>query len=192
MILAADEIARSLSGVWDLLNRRAQGLKRFDFAERSLWRSFTAPLLVLPALVVFLAAERLQAGVAAPGAQLLDDPSAVLRTLGRLAALWLTLPMLAVLLADRLRIRGRLVPFIIVCNWASVMAAAMLAVPALLFAVGWATSSLAALYMLTAAVIIMQMRWFVTRITLGLTGGVAALLALADGMIGVGLLRLVA
>jgi hypothetical protein len=67
----------------------------------------------------------------------------------------------------------------------------MLAVPALLLAIGWATPALAALFAVAAALLIMQMRWYAARVALGVTAGAAALLAACDALIGVGLLRLV-
>ena len=38
MLLAADEIARSLVGIWDLLQRRRYGLGRFDKTTAGAWR----------------------------------------------------------------------------------------------------------------------------------------------------------
>jgi hypothetical protein len=188
MILAADEIARSLNGSWDLLNRRAQGLKRFEIGEASFWRSFGAPFLAAPAFVVSLAADRVHAGLFEPGS-LFDNASVVARAGFDFAALWLTLPLLGIAFAQSLHLRAGLVPFIIVCNWSCVLAAAILAVPALMLAIGWATAALATLYSVAAIVIIMQMRWFAAKITLGVTSGVALMLAACDGFVGLGLLR---
>ena len=189
MILAAEEIARSLSGSWDLLNRRAQGLARFDVGEQAFWRSFRAPLLAAPVFIIWLAADRVTGGLR-PEGSLFDNADVVAHTGLDFAALWLTLPFLTVLLCDRWRLRERLAPFIIVCNWSSVLAAAMLSVPAMLLAIGWATPALATLFAFAAALLIMHMRWYAARVTLGVTAGAAALLASADGLIGVGLLRL--
>src|SRR3954452_1666097 len=190
MILAAEEIARSLSGSWDLLNRRAQGLARFDVGEQAFWRSFRAPLLAAPVFIIWLAADRVTSGLLAEGGSLFDNADVVAHTGLDFAALWLTLPFLTVVLCDRWRLRERIAPFIIVCNWSSVLAAAMLSVPAMLLAIGWATPALATLFAFAAALLIMHMRWYAARVTLGVTAGAAALLASADGLIGVGLLRL--
>jgi len=191
MILAADEIARALAGTWDLLNRRAHGLRHFSLDEKSFWRSFGAALLAFPAFIAWLASERAAEGLLQPNVSLFDDVNILGQTALELAALWLTLPMLAFIAADRLGIRGKLIPFIIVCNWGSVIAAFMLAVPATLFAIGWATPALSAFFAVCAAIIIMQMRWFMARITLGVTASAAFALAITDGLIGLGLLRLV-
>ena len=188
MILAADEVARSLAGAWDLFNRRAQGLARFEFDEAPFWRSFGAPLLAAPALIVWLAAERAEAGVLAPGS-LFDEPTLLVRAATHLTILWLTLPLLGIAVARHADVRRRLVPFIIVCNWSFVLAAAFLTLPALLYAVGWATPALATLYSLAAIVLILQMRWFSAKVTLGLGSGAALLLACGDGLVGMGLLR---
>jgi hypothetical protein len=190
MILAAEEIARSLSGSWELLNRRAEGLQRFEIGEKAFWRSFRAPLLAAPVFIIWLAADRAANSPPGEGGSLFANTGALAHTSFGFAALWLTLPLLSIALADRLRLGAQLTPFIIICNWSSVLAAAMLAVPALLLAIGWATPALAALFACTAALLIMQMRWYAARVTLGVTAGAAALLAASDGLIGVGLLRL--
>lgn len=187
MMPAVDEITRSLSGSWELLNRRAEGAARFRSDEAAFWRSFCAPLLAAPVFIIQLAGDRAVNGLRGP---LFSDTETLAHTGLDFAALWLTLPLLSIALADRLRLRSQLAPFIIICNWTSVLAAAMLAVPALLLVLGWATPALAALFALAAAMLIVQMRWYAARITLGVTAGVAALLAMGDALIGVGLLRL--
>jgi hypothetical protein len=191
MILATDEIARSLAGSWDLLNRRAHGLQCFSWDDKSFWRSFGAALLGLPAFIAWLASERAALGLIAPGVSLFDDGAILAQTALDFIALWLTLPMLAFVLATKLNIREKIIPFIIVCNWGSVIAATMLAVPATLFAIGWATHALSAFFAVCAAVIIMQMRWYMARVTLGVTASAALALTCADGLIGLGLLRLI-
>ncbi|MDB5643376.1 MAG: hypothetical protein JWN07_2693 [Hyphomicrobiales bacterium] len=190
MILAVEEIVRSLSGSWALLNRRAEGAARFDVDEQAFWRSFRAPLLAAPVFVIWLAADRAATNLPGEGGTLFERTDALAHTSFDFMALWLTLPLLSIALADVLRLRAQLAPFIIICNWSSVLAAAMLAVPALLLAIGWATPALAALFAVAAALLIMQMRWYAARITLGVTAGAAALLATGDALIGVGLLRL--
>jgi hypothetical protein len=191
MILATDEITRSLAGSWDLLNRRAHGLRSFSWDEASFWRSFGAALLTVPAFIAWLASERASLGLIAPGASLFEDGSILAQTALDFAALWLTLPMLAFVLATRLNIRDKIIPFVIVCNWGSVIAASMLAVPATLFAIGWATPALSAFFAVCATIIIMQMRWYMARVTLGVTTSAALALTCADGLIGLGLLRLI-
>lgn len=191
MILATDEIARALSGSWDLLNRRAHGLRNFSWDEKSFWRSFGAALLTLPAFVAWLAAERAALGLIAPGVSLFENGAILAQTALEFAALWLTLPMLTFALATKLKIQDKIIPFVIVCNWGSVIAATMLAVPAALFAIGWATHALSAFFAICAAIIIMQMRWYMARVTLGVTASAAFALACVDGLIGLGLLRLI-
>ena len=191
MILATEEILRSLSGSWDLLNRRAEGLARFDLSESAFWRSFRAPLLAAPIFITWLAADRASQGLLASDGSLFDNTDVLAHTGLDFIALWLTLPLLTIAVADRLQLRARLAPFIIICNWSSVLAAAMLGVPALLLALGWASPALSSLFVIAAGLLILQMRWYAARVTLGVTAGVAALLAACDALIGVGLLRLV-
>ena len=115
-----------------------------------------------------------------PGS-LFDEPSLVVRAATHLTILWLTLPLLGIAIARHADLRRRFVPFIVVCNWSFVLAAAFLTLPALMSAIGWATPALATLYSIAAIVLIVQMRWFSAKITLGLGSGAACCSPSATG-----------
>ena len=58
MIASSEEVARSLAGAWELLQRRPTGLRRLDFTARGFYHSFWSVPLAAPAFVTVLAAER--------------------------------------------------------------------------------------------------------------------------------------
>jgi hypothetical protein len=176
MIASSEEVARSLAGAWDLLQRRTSGLRRFDFSARGFYHSFWSLPLAAPAFVTILAGERAREGLLVDGAGLFDNWEALGQAMWFFAATWLMLPVLGYGFARLLNLNHRVVPFIIACNWSSVIAAVFLAFPALLFAIGWATPALATLYGFAFLFVVVQMRWFVTKATLGVSGGVAAAL----------------
>lgn len=174
MIVTADEVARSLRGTVALLNRRAEGLRAFDFTEAGFWHSFGAIALTLPAYVVTLALERRRLGLALPGHSLLEDHWLVaLVALAHMAA-FVALPVAMFWIARSLGLGRRYVPFVIVTNWISVVGLTVLSLPALLLLLGWATPAHAVLFTLGFGAIVMRLQWFGTKVTLGVSGGLAA------------------
>jgi hypothetical protein len=181
MIVTADEVNRSLKGAIDLLNRRAEGLNAFDMSERGFWRSFAAIWLTLPAYVVSLAFERLRIGIA-PDGNLLDHVGLdAVVALGHVAG-FVALPLVMVGLARRLDLTSAYVPFVIVTNWTNVVGLLILSVPATLLLLGWATPSLASAFTLAFAIVVLRLQWFATKLTLGVSGSLAA------AVVGLGLL----
>lgn len=187
MIVTADEVNRSFRGTLDLLNSRAEGLDSFDMSERGFWRSFSALWLTLPAYVVSLAFERLRLGLV-PERGLLENPWVDLVVAAGHVAGFLALPVAMALIAPRLGLGHRYVPFVIVTNWIAAAGLLVLSVPAMLVLLGWAPPALASLFSLAFAAIVMRLQWFATKATLGLRGFGAfavVLLGLAlDGLVG--------
>lgn len=169
MIVTADEVNRSFRGTLDLLHSRVEGLKSFDMSERGFWRSFAAIWLTLPAYVVSLAFERLRLGLLQPDRSLLDSVwiDAVV-ALGHLAS-FVALPVAMIWMARHFNWTKAYVPFVIVTNWVTAMGLLILSVPAMLLLIGWATPSLASVFSLAFAVIIVRMQWFATKATLGIS-----------------------
>jgi hypothetical protein len=177
LILAADEVVRSLGGTWDLLQRRQIGLRRFNYSDAGLLRSFAALALCAPAFVMLLAGERASAGVLLPGTLLFDDPGLVWIAAFRIASIWLATPLIALAFVRLLGLRGRLGAFLIVGNWSSVLACGFAAAPSFFLALELATPELATFYGFAALALIGHLRWFTMKESLGVSNGVAALMA---------------
>ena len=176
MILAADEVVRSLGGTLDLLQRRRQGLRQFNYSDAGLLRSFVAVALCAPAFVTLLAAERARTGLLVPDASLFEDAGLVWLAALRVATIWLATPLVAYAFARTLGIGARFGAFLIVGNWSSVLACAFAAGPSLFFALGLATPELAELYAFAAMVLIAHLRWFTLKESLGVSSGLAVLI----------------
>src|SRR3954453_355925 len=174
MLVSADEVARSLRGTAALLNRRAEGLDSFDMSEKGFWHSFGAIWLSLPAFVVGLAFERYRLGLLQPGASILDASWLTLVAGGGYVASFLALPATMIVIARRLDLGERYVPFVVVINWALAVALTIISVPAALLVIGWATPSPPTLYAAPAGVILLRLLWFATKASLGVSGGLAA------------------
>jgi hypothetical protein len=169
MIVTADEVNRSFRGTLDVLHSRAEGLKSFDMSERGFWRSFAAIWLTLPAYIVSLAFERLRLGILQPDRSLLDSVWIDLVVAVAHMASFVALPLAMILIARRFELTKAYVPFVIVMNWITAIGLLVLSVPAMLLLIGWATPSLASIFSLAFAVIIVRMQWFATKATLGLS-----------------------
>ena len=176
--MTAADFRNGLDAAVALLVGRPGAIGRFDVSLEGFWRSFAAILLVLPSFAVALMAEwrgrmeRLPADAV--------DPSWVGFAAERLAALgvdWVALPLVLALLAGRLGLTGRYVPFIVARNWASPVVAALYAVPALLYAAGAIDNDLAVLISFALLFVVLHYFYRIARQAL------AAPVSLAIGVV---------
>lgn len=178
-MLSADEVGRSLSGSLELLNRNAQALQHFPASIDAFWRSFGAIVLTAPAFVITLAADRVRLGLPLQDGLFADPGLVVLRLLAAGLA-WITFPILMIAVVRWLGLGHRYVRFVVAYNWTAVVVSALLAVPSALYAMGFASYALSTLFVTAFAAIAFQMRWFLAKAALGVSGGLAALIALID------------
>ncbi len=150
-----------------LLLGKPGAVGRFDVSLEGFWRSFAAILLVLPSFAIVLMAEwRGQLQRLPP--EVVDVPW-VGYAAERVAALgldWVALPLVLALLAGRLGLSGRYVAFIVARNWASPVAAALYAVPALLFSTGIIGNDLAVVVSLAVLCVVLHYFYRIARQTL--------------------------
>lgn len=166
-----------MRGTAALLDRRIEGLQSFDMTERGFWHSFGAIWLSLPAFVVSLSFERYRLGLPEQGASLLDANWLTFVVGAGYVGSFLALPLAMVGIVRCLGLGQRYVPFVVVTNWALAFALTIISVPAALLVLGWATPKLAVLYTIAAAVIIARLQWFATKASLGVSGWLAAAIA---------------
>lgn len=178
-MLTADEVGRSLSGSLRLMNRDAKGIAAFEVSIPAFWRSFAAIVLTAPAFVVTLAEDRLEQGLP-PEDGLFSSPGLVAHEALLAVAGWIAFPLVMIAVARRLGLGQRYVGYIIAWNWSSVLAAFVLAIPAGLHALGFATEGLMLLFAFAFSVVLVHYRWFLAKTALGASGGVAVLLVLLD------------
>lgn len=180
MKLAADDVTRSLRASWQVMARGAEALEDLELTRSGFWRSFVALLpLTLPAAIALLAALRIHAGLP-NSAGLFAAPGLALAVLGATLASILAVPALLFALAPHLAQTPRFTAFVIAWNWAGILAAGLVAVPATVFAIGWSTPGLALLQTLAFAAIVLRLRYCVARAAFGAGSGVATPVLLAS------------
>lgn len=179
MRLAADDVTRSLRASWRLLSADAKALPDLDLSRDGFWRSYLALVLTAPAIIPVLAAERVLAGLPNTG-RLFDAPLLLASVIAAQLLAVITVPALLVLLVPGLRQSPRFTGFIIAWNWASILSAGLIAVPAAVFALGWSHGGIAVIQALAFGTIILRLRYCVARATFGAESRIAGAIACAS------------
>jgi hypothetical protein len=175
-----EDAAKSLKGAIDLMQRRAEGMANFNFTQTGLKRSFAAIPLAIPAFIALVAAHRAQEGLLTPGASLFADSGPVWRAAVEFACIWVAPLLVAFWVASLLNLRQRFAALVVAMNWTGVIAAAFLALPALLYALGFARESHAFVFGLAFLALVLHLQWFTAKHALGVSGGVAAIIVIGQ------------
>lgn len=155
--LTRDEIVRSLTGAWHVFLDRPDADQYFDLSVAGFWRSFRAIVLILPAYALSAATTWTTLPASMDTATFF-----VARTLS-LAIDWVAFPIVLALAADRLRIGGTYSAFVIVRNWASVIATAPFAVISLAYILGPIGQEVAGTLSLAVLFIILRYNYLIAR-----------------------------
>jgi hypothetical protein len=188
MRLDADDVARSLRGSWRLMTKGAEALPELDLSRDGFWRSFLAFALMLPATVAILAAMRLAAGLGNAGG-LFSAPMLALSVAAELSLAILVVPAFLILIRPELMQSPRFTSFVIAWNWAGIVSASLMAVPAAVYALGWAPSRLALAQSAFFAAIVLRLRYCAARAVFGAGSGAALPLVIASVVLDYGVIR---
>lgn len=189
MRLAAEDVTRSLRGSWHLMTRGSEALQELDLTRDGFWRSFLAFSLMLPATIAILAAVRLLAGLP-NSAGLFASPALAVAVIGAECLAVLAVPALLIGLAPNLAHAPRFTSFVIAWNWAGIVSASLMAVPAAVFAIGWSNPGLAAMQALAFGAIVLRLRYCVARAAFGTESRITAPIAMASVIADYGVVRL--
>ncbi len=167
---------------------RPGALARFDVSLEGFWRSFAAILLVLPSFAVAVVAEGSFQGaeMAANGLPAEDFPwgSFAAERLVSLSLEWIALPVVLALIARRLGIAPRFVPFIVARNWGAAVSSALYAIPALLFVAGVLRADVTQILGLAVVLVALQYQYRIARQALAVPPGMAVAVVVLDVVLG--------
>ena len=167
-----------------------KALPDLDLTRAGFWRSFLAFALMLPAMVALLAAARLSSGLS-NAAGLFTSPLLAATVIGSLLLAILIVPAFLVALRPELARETRFTSFVIAWNWAGIVSASLMAVPAAVFAVGWSTPALALVQSAFFAVVVLRLRYCVARAAFSPEGRAIAMpLVAASVVLDYGVIRL--
>ena len=187
-MFTADEISRSASGAWALFKGDPQGLRALDASFAGFWRSFGVILLLLPAVGILIASERMFLINQLP----VNDatfPSAtfVWSRLFGFAIGWIDYALVLALLAGPLGLAKRYVPLIVALNWTSLIAAVPTTFPHLLHVLGLAGDEMTSFLSLFALGAVLRYQYMVTRFATGAQPGFCVGLVALDFVLGLAL-----
>lgn len=179
-----NEIAGSLIGAMRLFRRDAGGLQNFNMTEDGFWRSFFAIALAGP---MSICAELI-----------LGEPSThsavatTSRTAVTLVLQWVGFVLIMYYFTQVTGLAQRFMQFVIAYNWCTVVASAVMIIPALLAGFGLASRDLALFALFFLLLVMLSYSWFVARESLQTSGAIAAsivaidfsLAVLIEGMLG--------
>ena len=183
--MTAADFRAGIEAAVALLLGRPGALGRFDVSLDGFWRSFAAVLLVLPSFAISLMAVwRGQMAQLPPDAVDVPWLGFVAERVVALGFAWVALPLVLALIAGRLGLSGRYVPFIVARNWAEPVVAALYAVPALFYAAGLIDEQLAALVSLPVLLVAMHYLFRIARQALGVPISLAIGVVVLDLLLG--------
>jgi len=172
-MLDREEIARSLTGAWELFLDRADAMRHFDVSVDGFWRSFAAVLLVLPSYVLASLADRQMAAALEPAGPVQDGAAFAFQTVLGLGVDWIALPVILAFLARPLGIGGRYSAYIVARNWCAVIGALPFGLIGLLVVLGLLGGELGSLLMFAALIVILRYNYLVARQALDASMGFA-------------------
>lgn len=163
-----DEIARSAGAAWAMFRGDPTGLRRLDLSVDGFWRSFAVFVLLLPALGVVIAAERLAILEHSPYTAETFPAGAFLvsRFTGQILA-WVAFPAVLALLARPLGFARVYVPLVVAVNWANLIAMVPITLPSLLYVLGLISGDAADLLALVALGVVLRYEFVVVRLATG-------------------------
>ncbi|MEQ1941406.1 transporter [Mesorhizobium sp. VNQ89] len=183
---SGEQIQQYLTGAWQMMLGKADGLKLLDISADGFWNSFYAMLIALPALVVGWV------GFANDLSALGDGFDGRLSIVLRLAtidlAAWVVPLLVLAAVAKPAGIADRFVHLVVASNWASALIAWIILPPALIGLVLPEVRPLEDMLSLVFFVAAMVLTWRMTNAALGKGAGVAS--AVFAGMFIVSLLTL--
>lgn len=193
MIFLPGEVAQSIRGAWRLFLGDASGIEAFDTSIDGFWRSFAVIILLIPAVVILMAAERMDilgAGIYAPE----NFPQGVFiasRVIGT-AIDWVSFPLVLALLAKPLGLSARYVPLVVALNWTSIISVLPATIPALLLTLGFVDMDSAIIMAMVGLGIAIRYQYIVTRAATGASISFSIGLVVLSYVISIGMDQLIA
>jgi hypothetical protein len=183
-MLDREEIARSLTGAWELFLDRAGAMRSFDVSVEGFWRSFAAVVFTVPAYVLVALADRETSVTTAVDGAIQSDVSFAIETALGILLDWIALPVILAVLAGTLGIAQRYGAFIVARNWCAVIASVPFGVIGLIVAIGLIGADLGNTLMLAALIVVLRYNYLIARRALEASIGFAVGIVVLDFVVG--------
>lgn len=168
------EITYGVFGAWRLARADKSGLAYFGDTADAFWKSFFAAVLVAPAYAILVAIHLSSRTITSTWVEVL-----ALEGLAYVIV-WAAFPLAAHYVTQALDRAEHFIRFIVAYNWSQVIQMAVHLPVALLIAAGLVPPGLAGGLDLVVFMVLMLYRWYIARVALDVSGGMAALLIFLD------------
>ena len=172
------EIAKAVSGAWQLFMWDEKGMSNFDVSREGFWRSFFAAFLLAPAYLIIILSQR-QLEFELNSKDLGRSETASMPDLGLFllseslgyVILWVAFPLAMVYIARWFGREDRYFSLIIAMNWSSVIMMGLIFPVDALYLAGFATAETRLALIIPFAIISLAYRWFIIRTAFGTEPG---------------------
>ena len=177
------EMVRSFKGALQLLKLDPTGVLAFNNSTQGFWRSFSALIIIAPIYIGLSLMELPGIDGAAKDKSIM----AHLMILVLQLALWLGV---VGFVARKMNISDRYPLYVIVYNWANALMMVIIAIPFAAFSVGLLTDNQVVFIVVLVELAMLLYEWFITRISLQISGLIAGAMVLGDYVLSVAISRL--
>jgi hypothetical protein len=168
------EISSSLYGAWRLARGDRDGMNFMNLSIDGFWRSFFAAVLAAPAYLLILLIQHTS----------MDMEMSWLPDLSSYVLGWICWPLVALGLTRMMGLAHNYIPYIITYNWANLVHISFLLPIALITHGQVLPQGLAAMVGLVATLAVLVYLWWVTRVALGASAGIAIGFVVLDVLLG--------
>ena len=182
-MLSPNEILRALTASLQLARGDAGGHRLFDHTFEGFWRSFAAIILFAPAYLLSIRTDLIIDNALGRTVPEAGVEFYFLRFIV-LVVEWVAYPVAMVAMARMLALGHRYVPYIIAYNWTSVLVAAAVVPPRVLFSVGLIAAGFTQLLYMVALIWAFYFRYSVARTALETSIPTAIGLVIFDFLLG--------
>ena len=179
-MLSRDDIARSLTGAWELFLDRPSAMQHFDVSVDGFWRSFAAIVLIIPSYALTVISERQAMLSDALPDRGFDEPLYLFSKALALCLDWVALPIVLALIARPLQVGRSYSAFIVARNWGSVIAMVPFGAIAFLLVLDGIGLDAANYLSLAALIIVLRYNYIIARRALGAGIGLAIAIVVFD------------
>ena len=174
---AWSEISSSLYGVWRLARMDRGGMNYLNLSTDGFWRSFFAAALAAPTYVFILLIQHARSG----------EELTWLAEIASFVLGWTLWPVAVLLLCRLMGLTSNFIPYIIAYNWANVLHINFLLLMAILTHGNVLPDGMAIVIGLASTIAVLVYLWWIARVALGASVGVAMGIVVLDILLGMSL-----
>ena len=172
-MIARHEVLLSLYGAWRLFLRDPRGIEWLDDSVEGYWKSFFCAVVVLPAFVIWISMRN--SGLEGVGFIRIVTVEGI-----EYVIQWVSWPLIMAYIAPAIGRDDKYISYIVAFNWSAGVYVCIYLIVIGIKLTGIVSGGGLALIGLVAVIAILTYHWYVARVALEVSGGVAAALVAGE------------